>query len=132
MYWLCLHFIVVCLDVVTFSIDIIICANCACEILTYSKNTWSYRYNSRGAHKCAKLSDIVPFLSVVHRAPTHTALLSLSLSSSCKITNKINRYRVSSEKSVTHLHDANGFTAGFPPSVNATIPARYRAARYPA
>ena len=70
MYWLCLHFIVVCLDVVTFSIDIIISANCACEILTHSKNMWSYRYNSR-AHKCAQFSDIVPFLSLVPRAPTH-------------------------------------------------------------
>ena len=45
-------------------------------------------------------------------SPLAPILPSLS-SSSCKTTNNNNRYRVSSEKSVTHLHDANGFPSEY-------------------
>ena len=111
MYWLCLHFIMVCLDVVTFSIDIIICADCACEILTYSK--------IRGSIGTIRARTSVHNIIILrHRSvsqcsasSTHTRRCFLGLCrrlAKLRIGPNINRYRVSSEKSVTHLHDANG------------------------
>ena len=105
-YWLCLNCAVVWLNIITFSTDRISYANVRklhlwnCDIFEKSMMIATNRAQVCGILRHYSVSQCGVACTQTHLAPS---LPSLSSSSSCKITNNNNRYRVPSEKSITHL-----------------------------